>query len=511
MNRVSDNKRIAKNTIFLYIRMIVIMVISLFTTREILRILGVEDYGVYNVVAGIVVLFAFLRSALIRASQRYLSYDIGIGDENRIRKTFSMSLNANLCISFVVVVLAETVGFWFVNTYLKIPEEKLLAANIVYQFSILTFIIDITRITFNSAIISYERMSFYAYISIVEAVLKLLIVYFLTLSDYDKLITYAFLLFCVSLIIMICYIVYCNRSFYACRYEKVWDKNYFRELMSFSGWSMLSGVANLSARQGGNIILNIFSGLAANASFGIASQVSHAVFSLSESFQSAFAPQITKLYAVNENKALFSLINRTSLASYYLMLILMVPFIFKVDSILGIWLDKVPEYAAGFCIWMMVYELIDASQAPLIQLIYSTGRIKGYTIWLSSLVLLNIPLSLLLLYLGASVYVVLIMRAAINFVTAVIRVIYIKTLVDFSITEFFINVVTKIVVSTFLALLLSYIFTFLFSSSSLVKDIIYLVFSFVGTFSVIALFGISRNERKAILYMIENKMRNKNV
>ena len=505
-NQISDNKRIAKNAIFLYVRMIVIMAISLFTTRETLRILGIEEYGLYNVVAGVVVLLAFLKTSLIRASQRYLSYDIGKGDVKQIAKTFSMSVNANLCISLVVIFLAETVGLWFVNTYLKIPEERYVAANIVYQLSILTFLVDITRVTFNSAIISYERMSFYAYISVVEAILKLLVVYFLSLSGFDKLLVYSFLLLCVSLVILVCYILYCYYNFQTCRYHRIWDKNYFYELVSFSGWSMLTGVANISARQGGNIVLNIFIGLLANASYGIANQVSHAVYSFSQSFQTAFSPQITKLYAANDKNQLYTLIFRSSLASYYLMLLIAIPFTFKMDSILGLWLNEVPKYAAGFCIWMMIYELIDAFQSPLIQLVYSTGRIKVFMILQSVIILLNLPLSIYCLYLGMPAYTVLAIRVLLNVLTTVVRVKYIMTITDFPLVDYLNKVVARITVVTVLSLIASYILSFLISSSSLIDTIMFLIFCALTILTIVAFIGFTRTDRNAVFSMLVHRI-----
>ena len=331
INTISDNKRIAKNTIFLYFRVVVIMAITLFTSREILRILGVDDFGIYNVVGGVVILLAFLQTGLTSAFQRYLAYDIGRGDEEQVNKTFCMSVNANLCIVIVIVFLAETLGLWFVKNQLFIPEERMSTALIVYHFSVLTFVLTILRIPYNSAIVAYERMSFYAYISIAESVLKLGIVYLLVISSADKLYLYAILLTIVSALILFLYFLYCFNHINTCRYHYYWNTSYFRELLSFSGWSMLAGVANVSAQQGGNILLNIFSGLSANASYGVANQVSHAVYAFSQNFQVAFNPQIIKLFAARGYTDLYQLVFRSSLASFYLMLIVAVPFISEVE------------------------------------------------------------------------------------------------------------------------------------------------------------------------------------
>ena len=382
-----DTKRIAKNTIFLYVRMIITMLITLYTSRVILNVLGVEDYGVYNIIAGIVVLLAFLQTAMTNASQRYITYELGKGELESVKKVFSMSMTTHITISLLIFFLAETIGLWFINTQLNIPANRMLAANWVYQFSILTFIVNLIRIPYNASIIAYENMSFYAYISIIESILKLLIVYVLCISPSDKLILYAILLCGVAIICTFIYKIYCCKKFLTCNYTYFWDKKLYWQLMRFSGWTMLGGISNVSAQQGGNILLNMYNGVVSNAAFGIANQVSYAVYAFSSNFQIAFNPQITKLHAVGDSLHLNNLVNKASLFSYYLMLLFAVPFMINTEIILKLWLKNVPEYTVGFCQLMVVYQLIDAFQAPLNTLIFSTGKIKNYNIWLSATVL----------------------------------------------------------------------------------------------------------------------------
>ena len=376
-----DTKRIAKNTIFLYVRMIITMLITLYTSRVILNVLGVEDYGVYNIIAGIVVLLAFLQTAMTNASQRYITYELGKGELESVKKVFSMSMTTHITISLLIFFLAETIGLWFINTQLNIPANRMLAANWVYQFSILTFIVNLIRIPYNASIIAYENMSFYAYISIIESILKLLIVYVLCISPSDKLILYAILLCGVAIICTFIYKIYCCKKFLTCNYTYFWDKKLYWQLMRFSGWTMLGGISNVSAQQGGNILLNMYNGVVSNAAFGIANQVSYAVYAFSSNFQIAFNPQITKLHAVGDSLHLNNLVNKASLFSYYLMLLFAVPFMINTEIILKLWLKNVPEYTVGFCQLMVVYQLIDAFQAPLNTLIFSTGKIKNYNIW----------------------------------------------------------------------------------------------------------------------------------
>ena len=503
-NSITNNKRIAKNTIYLYVRMIVIMAITLFTSREILRILGVDDFGIYNVVAGVVVLFHFLQTGLTSAFQRYLAYDIGKGDERQVNRTFCMSVNACMCIAILVILVSETLGLWFVYTQLVIPCERINAALAVYHFTIFTFVFSIFRIPYNAAIVAYERMSFYAYISVIEAALKLFVIYLLLFLPYDRLFIYSLLLLIVSIIIFAIFFLYVNCKFKTCRYKYVWNKGYFFELISFSGWSMVAGIANMTAHQGGNFLLNMFSGLVANAAFGIANQVSIAIYAFSQNFQIAFSPQITKLYAMSEAKELYRLVFRSTLVSYYLILIIAVPFILKADFILGLWLESVPEYTVGFCVLILSYQLIDAFQAPLNTLIYSTGNIRNYNIWLSIIIFLNLPLAYLFLKSGFTLYIVLFLRAFINLLTAIIRIFYMNVLMDFPVKEYLKNVVMRMLPVTLLSfgigILLSPIM-----SGRVFADILYIVVTIFITLLVVLLIGFTKGDREIALAYVKKR------
>lgn len=486
--------------------MIVMMGISLFTSREILRILGVDDFGLYNVVAGIVVLFAFLNTSMVRASQRFLSYYIGKGNFLQVRNTFSTCINVNILLSLIVIIISETIGLWFVNSELHVPEGRVLSMNIVYQFSILTFVLNIFKTPYNSAIIAYEEMSFYAYASILEAILKLLIVYVLLISQVERLSIYACLLCVVSIIDLFVYIIFCWHKFGdTCKYKKYWDKRSFNELFGFSGWSMVSGIANLSAQQGGNILLNLFCGLTANASFGIASQVGNAVLKLTTNFSTAFAPQITKLFAINDKKNLYTLIYRASLISYYLMLIFAIPLFFQINIVLDLWLVDVPEFAAVFCILIIVFELIDAFQAPLIHLMYSTGKIKLYVIWLGLLTLLNLPISYGLLSVGKSVYCVLAIRALINLISAFFRIMHLNHMINFPIAEYSKEVLRRAVPITIVLLFVAYVFN-LIIDNTMYGVILYFILSIFTSIVIILSCGFSKNDRTMIIYIIKKKL-----
>ena len=315
MNNSQNNKRIAKNTLMLYVRMLLIMAVSLYTSRVILQALGVEDFGLYNVVGGVVVLFTFINNAMVTSTQRFLNFEIGGNNLDEARKVFSASLNIHIIIAGAFLLLAETVGLWFLNRYIQIPEGREIAANWVYQFSIIVSILNIIRSPYNAAIIAHEHMSFYAYVSIIEVILKLAIVYMVYLFA-DRLIAYAFLMMMVTLIVLGVYYIFCKRKYEICRYQFEYDRKRYMALASFSGWSLFGSLANMGASQGINIILNMFFGVAVNAAMGIANQVNAAVYQFVSSFQTAFNPQIIKSYAADDRNYFISLILNSSRYSF---------------------------------------------------------------------------------------------------------------------------------------------------------------------------------------------------
>lgn len=454
---MSKNKRIAKNTIFLYIRMLVLMFVSLYTSRVVLAALGVEDYGIYNVVGGIVVLFTFINAAMITSTQRYLNYELGRNDLLQAKKVFSISLNIHILIAFIVILLAETLGLWLLNTTIKYPESREFAVQVTYQLSILITCIKIIRAPYNAAIIAHERMSFYAYLSIFEAVLQLGIVYILMVCNADRLILYSILLCIVAIIVNLCYYAYCRKKFAICSYELYKDKTLYRQLLSFSGWSMFGGVANMGASQGLNMLLNVFFGVTINAAMGIANQVNTAVSSFVSSFQTAFNPQIVKSYAAEEHNYFINLIISTSKYSYLLLFILALPIYICCPEVLSIWLTEVPEYSVSFCRLMLIYALLDALQGPLWYSVQATGKIKTYQILMSFMILANLPIAYVCLKLGYSPNSVLVVRCIINFATLLVRLWYLNRLYKFPVMEFVNRVICRIIPITVVAYSISYI------------------------------------------------------
>ena len=399
---MSSSKTIAKNTLFLYFRMFLVMGVSLYMSRIVLEQLGVSDYGVYSLVGGIVALFGFLNSSMSSATQRYLAFDLGKKDEKKLQKTFSITLTIHMMIAALILFFAETVGLWYVNYKVVLPPERLFAANVVYQFSVLTALIGIIQVPYDSLIIAYEKMNVYAYISIIEVSLKLGLVFLLIVYGGDKLIAYAVMMFLVSLIIRLAYQIYCRRNYKASKYKFEYDKIYFKELISYSGWNLFGGIASVSRGQGINIVLNLFFGTMVNAAYGLTLQVQSAVNQFVVNFQKAVNPQIIKTYSEGNLDRMHNLIILSSKFSFLLMFLLVAPILFNTHFILNIWLKNPPEYTIVFVQLSLISVLIDCVSYPFQTGIQATGKIKLYLIVVGTIIILTLPLTSLWLYFGGN-------------------------------------------------------------------------------------------------------------
>lgn len=440
---MDKNKKIAKNTLFLYLRMFLVMGISLYTSRIVLETLGIVDFGIYNIVGSTVLLFSFLSTSLTIAVQRYLAYALGIGDLNKFRLLFSQAFWVYLILSLFILIIAETVGLSILYNYIDIPEGRFRAAFWTYQYSIFTFIIGIIRLPYNAAILAYEKMSFFAYTGIVEVFLKLLITYLLVILAFDKLISYSVLLLGVSVVISIWYHCYCFKNLNGCKLKFSIDKSVINELAKFSGWSMLSSASSTLTNQGVNILLNNFFGVLINAANGISVQIMNALSQFLVNFQMAFNPQIIKSYANGDYKYLRSLIFRASLISFYLMILIAIPLMTKMDYILSLWLKTVPEYACDFSICIIISFLMESYAGPLWMTVQAVGKIKRYQIIISSLYLLNILGSFVFLYAGYSPLSVFIIRIIISVIVFFARVFLLNFLLKFSVRDYFLKVMLK--------------------------------------------------------------------
>jgi O-antigen/teichoic acid export membrane protein len=437
----------------LYIRMIVMMIVSLYTSRVVLAVLGVEDYGIYNVVGGVVATFSLVTQALSSAITRYITFGIGKGNSVKLREIFSTSLNLQFYLSILVIILAETVGIWFLNKHLNIPEARMTAANWVLQFTIAIFVLRLLIVPYNSLIIAHEKMSFYAYFSIAEVVLQLLIVYLLKLSPVDKLSAYGFLSMIVVLIVFLSYFIYCKRNFRECCYSIKVRKETFKEMTGFAGWTFIGTSAGVLKGYGVDIIVNMFFGVTLNAARGIASQINTAVSKFVQSFTIALNPQITKSYAQDDLERMHFLIKTGTRFSFYLILFIALPLIFDMKLVLKIWLGNVPEWALQFSRLQLIESLIASLSSLLIYAVQATGKIKYYQIVVGCINLCNFPISLLLLYQGYPAIATYIVAIGIEILCLFVRLIFCKRLVLLKIKDYTKEVIHRVSIVTLISII----------------------------------------------------------
>lgn len=445
--QISDNKRIAKNTLMLYLRMFILMLISFYTSRVILQTLGETDFGTYNIVGGTVVLFTIITGALSSGTQRHISYELGKKDGN-VSKVFSACFRVHVCFALLIVILAETIGVWFVNTQLNLPDGRMDAANWVFQYSVITCAVSIIRVPYSANIVAHERMSFYAVQGILEGVLKLIIVFCLTLAEFDKLIFYAFLQSLVVLLISVINIIYCKFSFNDIRIVSVKDRALYRKIISFSNWTIFGSIANVARSQGINIILNIFYGVSINAALGIAAQITGATNQFVSGFQQAFNPQITKLEASKDNATQTTLIFRTSKFSFLILLFVAAPILLNLEFILSFWLGKYPSHTEGLCLWIITATLIDALSGPLWMCIFATGKIKAYQIVISCVILLNLPFTYFCGIMGWNPELAFALQAFVNAMAVITRLLFLKKLICLNIYTYTKKVLFPILIVT---------------------------------------------------------------
>lgn len=505
MSYTASNRRIARNTMMLYIRTFITILVSLYTSRVVLEVLGVEDYGIYNIVGGVVVLFSFITAAMTSATQRFINFELGQKSGGNVGRIFSMSMTTHIIIAVLLLLLAETVGLWFVATKINIPAERMEVVHWVYQFSVLATCVSIVRVPYNASIIAYERMGFYAYMSILECGLKLGIVYLLLITDYDKLFLYSLLMLLVIIIVTFLYKVYCNRKFSVTRYHFFWDSILFKQLISFSGWSLLGGAANVGATQGINVLLNIFYGVVVNAAMGVASQVMAAINSFVINFQVAFNPQIVKLYASGNHDSFHNLIFQTSRFSFYLAMLVVLPFIICAQPIMSLWLEEVPQYAVEFTQLLLIFVLIDALSGPLWMAGSATGRIKWFMIVTSGIRFLNLPLVYIALKLGYDPPVAIAIKVVINFATHLSRIFLLKRMIGLNVRHYLVNVMLRCIVVALIASPLP-ILVYMNTNGYTALVLTILVSVVIQIITVYAV-GMTKNEKNLVKGYLFNKIK----
>lgn len=441
--------------------MFLVMCVTLYTSRIVLEQLGVSDYGVYSLVGGIVALFGFLNSSMSSATQRYLAYDLGKQDEKRLQKTFSATLTVHIGIAILIFLAAETVGLWYVNFKVILPPDRLFAANIAYQFSIFAAMISIIQVPYDSLITAYEKMSVYAYIGIIEVCLRLGLVYLLGFFGGDKLIVYAGLTFLVSILIIVAYIIYYRKNYNACKYSFEYDKAFFKELISYSGWNLFGGLASVSTGQGINIVLNLFFGTVVNASYGLTLQVQSAVNQFVTNFQKAVNPQIIKSYSNGDLDRMQTLIIRSSKFSFLMIFFVAAPFLLNTDFILNLWLKNPPKHTSYFIQLILISILFDSISYPFRTGVQATGKIKEYQFVVGSIQIISLPITYIWLCEGGkseSVFYIIIM---VSIVALICRFYYVKKQLNLDLKIFFNKVIVQVMIMSislyFFWLILNYI------------------------------------------------------
>ncbi|WP_199524653.1 hypothetical protein [Pseudoalteromonas sp. bablab_jr011] len=497
MQQNEKTSRIIKNTFFLYIRLVLVLGVTLYTSRLVLSLLGIEDYGIYNVVAGVVTMMSFMNGAMSSSTQRFLSYEQG-NSGDKISHIFKMSMNIHAAIFILIVVIIETVGLWFLNNKLNIPPERIYAANWAYQCALISFGFSIMGIPYMASILSNEKMNAFAYISILEVLLKLIAASVLYFKFGDNLIIYSSLVACSSALIWFLYYSYCKYKVNYTEYSFLWDKRLLQQLLGFTGWNLIGNVAVVLMNQGLNILLNIFFGPAINASRAIASQVNMATRAFSANLQMSMNPLITKSYASGEHEYMHSLVLRGSKYSFFLLLLLTLPILLQTEQIITLWLGQTPEKVIILCQLSLIDSLIISLSGTLIAGAQANGNIKNYQIVTGGILLLNLPLAYMLFTLGAQPEMAIVTTIVISLIALLSRLFFLRKMIHLSLKAYFKVVVLRVlVVSLFSTLVMMYI------DSEMGDTFIYLVAESLTSLFIVSLaiwfLGLEGVERKFIL------------
>ena len=502
-----DNRRVAKNTIVLYIRTILTLCISLYTSRVILKVLGVDDYGVYTVIAGFVSMFSIVSGTLVSATQRYLNFELGKLENNHIKEVFSSSLLIHGALCVVTLLLFESFGLWFINNKLNIDPSRLYAANWLYQFSILTFLLTILRSPFDASIIAHERMKVFAYANILEAVLRLIIVYCLLLTPFDYLVMYGVFLFLIALLIFLIYVVYCRRNFSETSFMIVKEKSYYKGMLSFAGYNFFGSASYVFAQQGVNMLLNVFFGVAVNAARGITVQVESAISKFVSDFTTALNPQITKSYAQKNMDNMEQLISMGSKVAFLLFMFFAIPITIKAPFILKLWLGTVPEYTVIFVRLALLDALINSLGGPLTTGSMATGDIKKLSLWIGLFRFLVFPLSYLAFKFYPIPYLSYCILIVCDIILVAVRLIISYHQLGLKPSSYLHNVIFRVVLSALISFTVLFLFSLNQKSDSVYSLLLFVMLSCITIILVSSLIAFNDNERDKFFSLIKSKIR----
>lgn len=510
MTQLSGNKKIAKNTLFLYFRMLLIMVVNLFAVRVVLKALGPVDYGINNVVAGLVTMFSFLTGTMVSASQRFFAFEMGRDNQQRLAQYFSLTVLCYAVVALVILISAETIGLWFLQTKLNIPEARQGAAFWAFQCSVVAFMFTLLSIPYNSVVIAREQMSIYAIVSIFEALAKLLVVFLLFILAADKLILYAAFVGTVAVLVSVFYFVYCRVNFQECRFVFFWDRKMFFELMNYSGWNLFGALSGVFGNQGINILLNIFFGPVVNAARAIAFQISSSMNQFVVNFFKAVQPQITKLHAGYKNEEMLNLVFLSSRFSFYLMLAVSLPVLFEARYLLGLWLGTVPEHVVLFSRLVIITALINSMSYPFMAAIQATGKVRLYQIVTGGLLLQVLPVSYFFLRAGFPPQTPMYVAMCLAVIAQVARACFMRRHCGMSVDCYFSNVVLRSG-GVFIVSVIPAFAVFSFMEEGISRAITFsgcsLLFCGFSVFS----FGITAIERAAIVSFLRNKLMGRSI
>ena len=504
----ANSKRIAKNTMLLYVRMLFLMLISLYTSRVILNALGVEDYGIYNVVGGVVTMFSVLSGSLSAAISRFITFELGRGNTGNLKSVFSSSVTIQAGIAIVVILLAETLGLWFLNYKMTIPENRMIAANWCYQFSIITFVLNLLCVPFNAAIIAHERMSAFAYISILDVLGKLCVAWCIVINPIDRLVFYAAMVAIIAWTISLTYVWYCRCHFVECRYSFFYDYSLLKKMFGFAGWNFIGVAASVLRDHGGNIVINLFCGPAVNASRGIAMKVSAVINGFVQNFMMALNPQIIKSYASENRDYMMNLVFKGARYSYYLLLIISLPILLNTHYLLVLWLKIVPDYTVVFVKLVLIFALHESLANPLVTAMLATGNIKKYQIVAGGLNLLNLPVSYMALYLGYPPESVLIVAIIFSFIVQAARLYLLNEMIGLDILGYVKKVYLNVIFFFFFAILVPMYINGLFEES-FVNFLSISIVTILWTLIVIFYSGLKREERILVISKVKSAINKK--
>lgn len=479
--------------------MLLLLLISLYTSRVVLQVLGVDDYGIYNVVCGVVVMFSFINGALTTGTQRHISYELGKEDKD-IAKIFSACLKTHIFLAGIIFIAAETIGLWFVNTQMNFPEGRMFAVNSVYQIAIFSTIIGIVKTPYEASVISYERMDFYAYVGIVEAVLKLLMAVCLQYIATDKLILFSFLTLLISFAVIISFVIFVHSRFKEVKLIKIKDRNIYKYIVSFSGWTLFGALGNMLETQGLNIVINIAWGVALNAAAGIANQVRGAMFQFVSGFQSALSPQLVMSESSGNDIRQIDLIYRASRYSFYLVLVMTIPLLANLSYILDLWLDKVPNFAVQMCFMMIIISILECLSYPLYTTIFAVGKIKSYQIAIAIIRISSLLVAIVMSKMGIPAFLIYLAPIISALTILLYRIIYLKKLKGISIYRYFICVLLNIAIVSFITCIPVLLYKFSFSEVRTVSCLIIETAAIlIWAVIIVMLFGVKKDERVSIL------------